>query len=94
MNFGIISTPKRGGQALLSSNLPIYLQDHFKRGMGRPNQRKREKSRRYWEKQREREMDRQERGDREADRRGEPSVCRFYKDGKCQKVKCLRTPLS
>ncbi len=60
-------------------------------GRSSTNQRKREKSRRYWEKQREREMERQERGDRDrdADRRGEPSVCRFYKDGKCQKVHTL-----
>ena len=44
---------------------------------------KKEKSRRYWEKRRERE---QEMAEREDDGRGQSSHCKFYKDGKCSRV--------
>ena len=58
-------------------------QDHFRQGPSSGKMKKREKSRRYWEKKRERE---QEMADREDDGRGQSSHCKFYKDGKCSRV--------
>ncbi len=61
----------------------LPLQDHFRQGPSASKMKKREKSRRYWEKKREREK---EHGDNHDDET-RSSVCKFYKDGKCSRVR-------